>query len=303
MQKPAPAVSQPQPEAIAHCCARAHRESHRRSRTRSPKARNRAESARRRKSKKARDARNRCLPPEPASAGKRIAFISSECTPLAQTGGLGDVVAGLSKALRKRGHDTRIIMPLYGSIDRFKYGITFTRSCCVHFGRGEEIWVGVFEGKLGDVPIWFVDYERYFGRSTIYDGDEDAYRFAVLSKAALQICKDVGWIPHVAHVHDWMTSLSRRLPQDVGPRALAAFGNRERAHHPQHRLPGQIPRRRARLLRPRRGLPQRRQVRGFRRHQLAQGRHPVRRRRHPPSRPPTRTRFAGRSAAWACTTI
>jgi starch synthase len=147
-------------------------------------------------------------PPSPTSARKRIAFISSECTPLAQTGGLGDVVAGLSKALRKRGHDARIIMPLYGSIDRFKYGITFTRSCCVHFGHGEEIWVGVFEGKLGDVPIWFVDYERYFGRSTIYDGEEDAYRFAVLSKAALQICKDFNWIPHIAHVHDWMTSLS-----------------------------------------------------------------------------------------------
>ncbi|HEX4139425.1 MAG TPA: glycogen/starch synthase [Candidatus Methylacidiphilales bacterium] len=147
-------------------------------------------------------------PPEPAPAGKRIAFIASECTPLAQTGGLGDVVAGLSKALRKRGHDARIIMPLYGSIDRFKYGIHFSRSCCVHFGHGEEIWVGIFEGKLGDVPIWFVDYERYFGRPQIYDDQEDAYRFAVLSKAALQICKDVNWIPHIAHVHDWMTSLS-----------------------------------------------------------------------------------------------
>ncbi len=146
-------------------------------------------------------------PPEPAPAGRRIVFIASECTPLAQTGGLGDVVAGLSKALRKRGHDTRIIMPLYGSIDRCKYGITFTRSCCVHFGRGEEIWVGIFEGKLdGEVPIWFVDYERYFGRHTIYDGEEDSYRFGVLSKAALQICKDTNWIPHIAHVHDWMTS-------------------------------------------------------------------------------------------------
>jgi starch synthase len=145
-------------------------------------------------------------PREPKSTGKRIVFIASECTPLAQTGGLGDVVAGLSKALRQRGHDARIIMPLYGHIDRFKYGIHFSRSCCVHFGRGEEIWVGVFEGKLGDVPIWFVDYDRYFGRPQIYDGDEDCFRFGVLSKAALQICKDVGWIPHIAHVHDWMTA-------------------------------------------------------------------------------------------------
>jgi starch synthase len=143
------------------------------------------------------------------SEAKRILFVSSECTPLAQTGGLGDMVAGLSKALKSRGSDVRIVMPLYGSIDRWKHGITFVRSCCVHFGLGEEIWVGVFEGKLDDeVPIWFIDYGRYFDRPHIYDGDEDSYRFGVLSKAALQICKDSGWIPHVAHVHDWMTAMS-----------------------------------------------------------------------------------------------
>ena len=143
------------------------------------------------------------------SSGKRILFIASECSPLAQTGGLGDVVAGLSKALRKRGHDARIVMPLYQGIDRAKYGITFSRSCCVHFGRGEEIWVGVFESKLdGEVPVWFIDYGRYFDRPYIYDDQEDCFRFGVLSKAALQVCKDTGWIPHVAHVHDWMTSMS-----------------------------------------------------------------------------------------------
>ena len=145
----------------------------------------------------------------PPPSLKRILFISSECTPLAQTGGLGDVVSGLSKALRKRGHDARIVMPLYQGIDRAKYGITFSRSCCVHFGLGEEIWVGLFEGKLdGEVPIWLIDYARYFDRPYIYDDKEDSYRFGVLSKAALQVCKDTAWIPHIAHVNDWMTSMS-----------------------------------------------------------------------------------------------
>ena len=147
--------------------------------------------------------------PAPGATVKRLLFITSECSPLAQTGGLGDAVAGLTKALVKRGHDVRIVMPLYQRIDRAKYGITFFRSCCVHFGRGEEIWVGIFEGKLdGEVPIWFIDYARYFDHPGIYDGDEDGYRFGVLSKAALQICKDTGWIPHVAHVHDWMTAVA-----------------------------------------------------------------------------------------------
>jgi starch synthase len=147
--------------------------------------------------------------PAPTASGKRLLFITSECTPLAQTGGLGDAVAGLTKALVKRGHDVRIVMPLYQRIDRAKFGITFLRSCCVHFGRGEEIWVGIFAAKLdGEVPVWFIDYARYFDRPGIYEGDEDGYRFGVLSKAALQICKDTGWIPQIAHVHDWMTAVA-----------------------------------------------------------------------------------------------
>lgn len=152
-------------------------------------------------------------PAVPAAPGKtslprRIVFIASECTPLAQTGGLGDVVAGLSKALVQRGHDVRIIMPLYGSIDRARFGIKFMRSCCTHFGRGEEIWVGLHEGLLdNEVPVWFIDYERYFGRPWLYDGsDEDGFRFGVLSKAAMQACKDTGFIPHVVHLHDWMSA-------------------------------------------------------------------------------------------------
>ena len=144
----------------------------------------------------------------PSSGLKRILFIASECTPLAQTGGLGDMVSGLSKALKKRGHDVRVVIPLYQSIDRHKYGVTFSRSCCVHFGLGEEIWVGIFEGKVGDVPVWFIDYARYFDRPYIYDDQEDSFRFGVLSKAALQVCKDTAWIPHIAHVHDWMTAMS-----------------------------------------------------------------------------------------------
>ncbi|HUB67768.1 MAG TPA: glycogen synthase [Candidatus Methylacidiphilales bacterium] len=143
----------------------------------------------------------------PGSSAKRILFITSECTPLAQTGGLGDAVAGLSKALIKLGHDVRIVMPLYQCIDRSKYGIAFLRSCCVHFGAGEELWTGICESKLdGEVPIWFVDYARYFDRPYIYNGEEDGYRFGVLSKTALQICKDTGFIPDVVHLHDWMTA-------------------------------------------------------------------------------------------------
>lgn len=144
----------------------------------------------------------------------KILFVASECTPYAKTGGLADVVAALPKELRRMGHDARIILPLYRSIDRAKYNIQPLNPSCVHMGHGEENWVGLHHALLdNEVPVWFVEYDRFFGRSGIYDepsGEypDNAYRFALLSKAALQVCKDQNFVPDVMHLHDWPSSLA-----------------------------------------------------------------------------------------------
>ena len=143
----------------------------------------------------------------------KITFVASECAPFAKTGGLGDVVAGLSKALVRLGHEVRIIIPLYASLDRAKFNLTPLGASCVHMGNGEENWVGVQSALLdNEVPVWFVEYDRFFGRAGLYheasgEYSDNAFRFALLSKAAMQICKDQNFIPHVMHLHDWMTAL------------------------------------------------------------------------------------------------
>jgi len=45
-------------------------------------------------------------------------MITSEAVPFAKTGGLADVVSALSYALKKLGHDVRIVMPRYYRIDK-----------------------------------------------------------------------------------------------------------------------------------------------------------------------------------------
>jgi starch synthase len=149
---------------------------------------------------------------KPKKLGLRVLMIASECAPFVKAGGLGDVVAGLSKALHALGHEVRVCLPLYASIDRQRFGLRPERTACVHMGQREENWVGVQSGSLdGEVPVWFLDYDRFFGRPGIYDENrreytDNAFRFALLSKAALQICKDTGWIPDIVHVHDWPTA-------------------------------------------------------------------------------------------------
>ncbi|HPF99451.1 MAG TPA: glycogen synthase GlgA [Kiritimatiellia bacterium] len=149
----------------------------------------------------------------PAESPLKILFVASECAPFAKVGGLGDVVAALPKALRRMGHDARVLIPLYASINRARFGITYERSACAHMGGGEEQWVGVHKALLdNEVPVWFVDCDRFFGRPGIYDepwgeyGD-NAFRYGLLSKAAIQICKDTNFIPDVMHVHDWPTAV------------------------------------------------------------------------------------------------
>jgi starch synthase len=47
-----------------------------------------------------------------------ICFVSSEVAPLAKTGGLADVAGALPRQLHALGHDVRVFMPLYSSVQR-----------------------------------------------------------------------------------------------------------------------------------------------------------------------------------------
>ncbi len=145
----------------------------------------------------------------------KIAMIASECVPYAKTGGLADVVGALPVALRDLGHEVIIVMPLYASIDRRKYGLRPVISPMgVWMGNTEE-WCAVYRRPHDEgVPVYFIEYDRYFNRPGIYhdaelrDYPDNPRRFGFLSRAGLQLCKDLGFEPHIVHVHDWQTALA-----------------------------------------------------------------------------------------------
>jgi glycogen synthase len=58
--------------------------------------------------------------------GKRILMVTSEATPFAKVGGLGEAVSFLCRALKKIGYDVRILIPFYGSLHNQKMHLEST---------------------------------------------------------------------------------------------------------------------------------------------------------------------------------
>jgi starch synthase len=145
----------------------------------------------------------------------RIAMIASECVPFAKTGGLADVIGALPKTLKAMGHDVLVVMPKYESIDVVRHGLhRFYPQMGVWMGNTEE-WCAVDTTRTdGDVPVYFIECSKYFGRSGLYhdaqyrDYPDNPRRFAFLTRAALQLCRNMRFDADIVHAHDWQTALA-----------------------------------------------------------------------------------------------
>ncbi|MEA1891748.1 MAG: glycogen synthase GlgA [Campylobacterota bacterium] len=143
-----------------------------------------------------------------------ILIAASEVVPFAKSGGLADVAGALPKALRKLGHDVRVVMPRYYIVDKERYKLKkLDGSLGVPMGIMGELWASVFESVLpdSDVPIYFIEHDEFFGRKGLYDEDGKGYsdndnRFIFFSKAVMQLSKKLHFKPDVIHVNDWHTA-------------------------------------------------------------------------------------------------
>ena len=140
-----------------------------------------------------------------------VLFVASEVAPFAKTGGLGDVAAALPRALAgpDRGHDVRVVMPMYGRIKGAEGAEPVIREVVLELG-GTRIVFSVHAAVLPGtkVPVYLVRCPGLFGRPGIYTDDHDEHlRFALLSWAALIVCQRLGFRPDIVHANDWQTAL------------------------------------------------------------------------------------------------
>ncbi|HYM49970.1 MAG TPA: glycogen/starch synthase [Candidatus Limnocylindrales bacterium] len=138
----------------------------------------------------------------------KILLVAAEVAPFAKVGGLADVAGALPKALRQLGHDVRVVMPRYGSIDVERYGLReVVKDLPVPLAQ-QTINATVLEGRIGqDVPVYFIDNAQFFAREGMYGLWDDDARFIYFSRAALEMLRPLGFKPDVVHVNDWHTAV------------------------------------------------------------------------------------------------
>ena len=142
----------------------------------------------------------------------KICLVSSECTPFAKTGGLADVVAALGRFLARRGHDVRIVLPMYLRIKNGGhefFPVPEAQDVPVRLG-GRTFWFSASTLQLprSTAKIWLVRCPELFEREGIYTQDADEHlRFALLSRAVFALAQQTQWSPDILHCNDWHTGL------------------------------------------------------------------------------------------------
>jgi starch synthase len=144
-------------------------------------------------------------------------MVASEVAPWAKTGGLADVVAALPDALERLGHRITVVLP--------KYRVVTAASATplvrvVALGPAQHpVRLHVLD-RSPRTRVVLVEAPPFFDRDGIYgnaagDFPDNAFRFALLSAAALDFVEqDTAWPQvDVIHAHDWQAGLVTAWPR------------------------------------------------------------------------------------------
>jgi len=130
----------------------------------------------------------------------KICLASAELAPLAKTGGLADVTAALAAYLHEAGHDVCLLMPRYAQLESQGLQImpvAGLQNLSMRIGRQDieyAIDTTVLPGTT--LAIYLLRCAPLFGRDSIYTEDDDEHvRFLLLSRAAIELCRQLRLFP------------------------------------------------------------------------------------------------------------
>ena len=146
----------------------------------------------------------------------RILMAASEMVPFAKSGGLGDVLGALPPALSRLGHEVKVFIPHYASIDTsaFDFQPVDLDLQVEVAGKSMPMKVSQYLEPKSGMEVYLLGNATLFERPDLYvdpatgkdfvDNDE---RFIFFCRGGLELCRKIGFWPDVVHAHDWQAGL------------------------------------------------------------------------------------------------
>ncbi|GLH73007.1 glycogen synthase [Geothrix limicola] len=151
----------------------------------------------------------------------RVLFVASELFPYVKTGGLGDVMAALPRALRALGADVRMLVPAYPAL-REALDLQGQAAAFPNLMGGGP--ARIYRAEAPGLPLYLLDQPAFFDKTGSPYGHPDdlPQRFAALAWAAAHLGRAgdaEGWRPDLLHGHDWPVGLMPAyVAYGAGPR-------------------------------------------------------------------------------------
>ncbi len=147
----------------------------------------------------------------------KIFFVSPEVAPFAKTGDLAEFSAALPGALKNLGHEVRVMMPNYRSVNERKYtlrDVIRLKEFAVPIGH-QTLMANVKSAFQPDskVQVYLLNYKPFFDRDGLYqnsagsDYHDNADRFIFFCRSCLETLKLLQWQPDIIHCNDWQSAL------------------------------------------------------------------------------------------------
>ena len=150
------------------------------------------------------------------TVGLRVAFLSSECEPWAKTGGLADVVDALARAIGGLDDETidgpvDVFLPRYRGVPDPRPGTVLSEQTIAV--PDPRALTGTSDVTVVDVAaegyrLRLIDHPAAFDRAGLYgdaagDYKDNAWRFGLYVRAALETLRAEDAPLDVIHAHDW----------------------------------------------------------------------------------------------------
>lgn len=142
----------------------------------------------------------------------KILFVATEAVPFAKEGGVADVIGSLPKELAALGHDVRIFLPHYGSIDSARWSLQPTGVIRSFFQSGFNQTIVISQATLpnSSVIVYFLAHEGLFGRyQQLYLGQDqrdEQRRFLLFCRGLLESLPQLDFTPDIIHLNDWQAA-------------------------------------------------------------------------------------------------